>query len=247
MAGLDRSLDDIIQSSGAYGKAPRRQNQQASNRSRPFGGGSRQQQQESRKQSIGDELDANVTFPATSIKVSATGDPKEIAARLTETILANEETPALLTIGNHSINQAVKAMAIARQELLSHGFDLSFQPAFRHSDRTKPLIAFYLAHERTQRNAEHQFDGEEELTVTSHGKITPVAGAIAGKTRDGVQVGLAAIGVDAVTNAVLAVGSARLFLEGDSMDITVRPEFTKVPKNGETYTCLKLHIISEVL
>ncbi len=59
------------------------------------------------------------------------------------------------------------------------------------------------------------------------------------------QVCLTAIGVDAVSNAVLAVGNARLFLEQDGVDIKVVPTFDKVPKNGQTLTAMTLHVIAE--
>eukprot|EP00983_Pelagomonas_calceolata_P088795 1157244-Pelagomonas_calceolata.AAC.6 len=45
-----------------------------------------------------------------------------------------------------SVNQAVKGIAVACAELSTN--DLIFQPAFRHANRTKPLIAFYLSRYR---------------------------------------------------------------------------------------------------
>lgn len=53
------------------------------------------------------------------------------------------------------------------------------------------------------------------------------------------------MGVDAVTNAVLAIGHARLYLEGDGLDIKAQPEFEKVDKEGESRTALRLHVICE--
>lgn len=88
------------------------------------------------------------------------------------------DIPALLTIGNPSVNQAVKGIAAAAQDMKAHG-DLTFQPAFRHQNRTKPLIAFYLAR---QRIVDRIDNGEEvELTSTANQKIVSLAGAIAGK------------------------------------------------------------------
>ena len=136
------------------------------------------------------------------------------------------DPPALLTIGNNSINQAVKGIAVARNDLKAEGIDLAFQPAFRHINRTRPLIAFYLS-----KQPPGKLKGEEmELTVSGHSKIIAVAGAISGKIREQKQVFCTAIGVDAVTTAVLAAGNARLFLEQDQLDIKVQPEFIKIPK-----------------
>jgi stage V sporulation protein SpoVS len=52
-----------------------------------------------------------------------------------------------------------------------------------------------------------------QLTVAGQSKIKPVAGAIAGRIRENKYVVATAVGVDAVTNAVLAAGNARLYLE----------------------------------
>jgi stage V sporulation protein SpoVS len=113
-----------------------------------------------------------------------TQEAKEIAGRLIDGCRAGD-APALLTIGAASVNQAVKAIAIARAELLKEGVSLTFQPAFRHTDRTKPLIAFYVAMQRTGRAGGDAGDDASDvaLTATAQGKVVPLAGAIAGKVR----------------------------------------------------------------
>ena len=69
-------------------------------------------------------------------------------------------------------------IAAAAQDVRHIG-DLTFQPAFRHQNRTKPLIAFYLARARIVNRIDN---GEEvELTATANQKIISLAGAIAGK------------------------------------------------------------------
>ncbi len=115
-------------------------------------------------------------------------EAKEIAQRIVDSCREGDP-PALLTIGGPSINQAVKAIAIARAELSKEGLQLSFQPAFRHTDRTKPLIAFYVAKERTPRQQTTVGD-DVILTVASGSKIVPVAGAIAGKVREQLKISL---------------------------------------------------------
>ncbi len=188
-------------------------------------------------------LDDTAT-PDNAIKVGGNQEAKDIANRVCE-MCRTGDPPALLTIGGQSVNQAVKAIAIARAEMLREGLQLSFQPAFRHTDRTKPLIAFYIAKDRVQRHAPPADD--VTLTVAAHSKIVPVAGAISGKVRENLKISLYAIGVDAVTNAVLAVGNARLFLEQDNFDIRVEPEFEKVEKNGQMMTSMKFSLIAEAL
>ncbi|GFH12582.1 uncharacterized protein HaLaN_08295, partial [Haematococcus lacustris] len=228
--------------------------------------------------------------PANSVKVSATTEVRELANTIGQAVALQLEVPALLTIGHQSINQAIKGIAAAASDLKAT-VDLTFQPAFRHENRTKPLIAFYLAHQRIANRIDV---GEEvELTATKNQKIVSLAGAIAGKASSTHTLQLAphfstlrhhfhslpsqgrpwlpplllaafdcnhltttllgrlgqgaghwrkvrelkrthviALGPEAVTNAVLAIGNARLFLEKDSTDIKVTPEFVKVNRQS---------------
>lgn len=246
---LNASLDELIEAQG-YGKAPRGGGPVGTSGSRvqPYGGrggGGRDAPRQGGVTRISETLDDTAT-PHNAIKVGGSQDAKDIAHRICESCRVGEP-PALLTIGGQSINQAVKAIAIARADLSKEGFQLSFQPAFRHTDRTKPLIAFYVAKERTTRQQQSTHTDDVTLTVASGSKIVPVAGAIAGKIRENLKISLVAIGVDAVTNAVLAVGNARLFLEQDNYDIRVEPEFEKVEKNGQLMTSIKLSLIAEAL
>ncbi|KXZ50373.1 hypothetical protein GPECTOR_16g546 [Gonium pectorale] len=260
---LDHSLDSLIEAQGVGGRAPRAGAGgpgAGGQRMQPYGGGPRGgpvggggaprggggggRAPNANLGKISEELDDSAT-PNNAIKVGGNQDAKEIAARITESCRVGEP-PALLTIGGQSINQAVKAIAIARAELSREGLQLSFQPAFRHTDRTKPLIAFYIAKERAPRQQATLGD-DVVLTVASQSKIVPVAGAISGKVREQLKISLQAIGVDAVTNAVLAVGNARLFLEQDNYDIRVEPEFEKVEKNGQLMTAMRLSLIAEAL
>ncbi|GFH28778.1 uncharacterized protein HaLaN_27325 [Haematococcus lacustris] len=139
--------------------------------------------------------------PANSVKVSATTEVRELANTIGQAVALQLEVPALLTIGHQSINQAIKGIAAAASDLKAT-VDLTFQPAFRHENRTKPLIAFYLAHQRIANRID--------------------AGSLP-QVRELKRTHVIALGPEAVTNAVLAIGNARLFLEKDSTDI--KPAF----------------------
>lgn len=232
-------MDDLIAEDAV------RPSRMKSSRTR-VGSGSRSQPYDANGRSRrNDAKDENIEFAdvSNSIKVGGTTEVRELASMITQSF-HDPEIPCLLTIGNNSINQAVKGIAVARSEITGHDSqDLMFQPAFRHPDKTRPLIAFYLIRQRPAR--EDSRTEEVTLTVSGGGKIHALAGAIAGKVRDGKRVSTIAIGVDAVTNAVLAVGNARLYLEEDNMDIKVMPEFVKVEKNGTTYNALKFRIQPE--
>lgn len=181
-------------------------------------------------------------IPEFSLKVSGKDDCRAIAGKIAEGARLGNP-PALLTIGNSSINQSVKGVAVARQQLGDTNLDLCFQPAFRDADRTRALIAFYVT--LTDRKDAPYASEEVELCVSSQSKSAIVAGAIAARVREQKAVCLTAMGVDAVAICVLAVGNARCYLEQDNLDIRVMPEFEHAEKGGQTVTVMKMHLLAE--
>jgi stage V sporulation protein SpoVS len=176
------------------------------------------------------------------IKVSATSNVKPVAGKIAHSC-RDGEPPAILTIGASCINQAIKAIAVARGYLSNDALDVSFQPAFRDRDRNRPSIALYLS---TQAPFRASAGSEEtELPVSSASQPTVVAGALAARVREGKRVCLTSIGVDAVANAVLAIGNARLYLEADQLDIRATPEFVRVRKNNVELSAVKFNILPE--
>ena len=197
--------------------------------------------------------------PPNSLHVSANTQAKQLAESIMEACNGPDGPPALLCIGNPSINAAVKAIAIACKDGV---WDILFQPAFRVESTIKPLIAFYLsklprAHAAPPPPPDPEggggggepaaavAEGVRELSVASHSKIVAVAGAIAGKVREKVAVLLTAIGIDAVAVAVLAIGNARQFLEKDSVDLRVRCEFRHIQKKDLQLNALAFRILPE--
>lgn len=182
--------------------------------------------------------------PTHSLRVPASEDAREVAKKLTKSCREGDP-PALLTIGNACINQAVKAIAISRRYLKDDSLDLAFQPAFRDESRSRASIAFYISAEPWS-DVNTQLE-VVELSVASTSKPNVVAGAIAGKIRESKQVYLSAIGIDAVANAVLAVGNARLYLEEDNLDIKVQPEFVHIEKYGRQMNGLRFCLVTQEL
>mmetsp|Transcript_15592 Transcript_15592/g.47052 ORF Transcript_15592/g.47052 Transcript_15592/m.47052 type:complete len:155 (-) Transcript_15592:1440-1904(-) len=64
------------------------------------------------------------------IKVSGESSTKKVAGKIAHDARSGEP-PAMLCKGASSLNQAVKAVAVARQYLQEEGSDLTCQPAFR--------------------------------------------------------------------------------------------------------------------
>jgi stage V sporulation protein SpoVS len=175
------------------------------------------------------------------VKVSQTSQVKQVAGKVAHTCREGD-APAMLTIGPGCINQAAKAIAIARGYLAHDGLDLTFQTAFREGaqDPSKPSVALYLAkHPLGFATTPNPL----EMQVSAASQPTVVAGALAARVREGSVPALSAIGVDAVANCVLAVGHARLYLEQDGRDVRARPEFVHVTRgSGEVVNALRFHI-----
>lgn len=180
------------------------------------------------------------------IKVSHASKPKAVAGKIAHSS-RNGDPPATLCIGAASINQAVKSICIARQYLVNDNVDLSFQPAFREPDR-RASVALYVAKGPIAATPITVPPEEAaELTVSGHSKPAVVAGALANRVREGKKPSMVAIGLDAVSNAVLAIGNARLYLEQDGLDVRAVPEFVTVDKVDKKLNAVKFVIKVEQL
>jgi len=78
--------------------------------------------------------------------------------------------------------------------------------------------------------------------VSSSSGAQAVSTALVQRIREGAVPCLTGIGVDAVSNCVLAIGHSRLALEAEGLDIRARPEFISIQKNDTTMNALKFHI-----
>eukprot|EP00656_Telonema_subtile_P000284 TRINITY_DN10144_c0_g1_i3.p1 TRINITY_DN10144_c0_g1~~TRINITY_DN10144_c0_g1_i3.p1 ORF type:complete len:212 (-),score=29.73 TRINITY_DN10144_c0_g1_i3:83-718(-) len=132
------------------------------------------------------------------LKVSAGSDPKSVAGAIAHTVREAGAPPTLLAAGPSSINQAIKAVAIARDYLADDTeIDLIAQPEFAgetdratiHLRRAKPIDGS---------------DSTIELMVKPGSDPYKVAGAIKGRVREGERVSVVAVGPAAVFHAVEA-------------------------------------------
>lgn len=180
------------------------------------------------------------------MKVSAAGDPKTYAGKVAWN--ARNKTPMpLLATGAAAINVATKAVAIARKYLEDDGLELLCQPAFRDRNMGASLALYLTSREG---RIETAVDEANELSVSKLSKPAVVAGAVAGRARDGTAVVVSSIGPEAVCNAMVAVCRARIYLEEDKLDIKCVPTFEQVDKEGgaggaHTMTAVNLHILVE--
>jgi stage V sporulation protein S len=192
----------------------------------------------------GGDLDAIASASAENrvLKVSAGSNPKTVAGSIAYVTRAGE-APALLALGASCINQAVKAVAIARGYVHEDGVDLALQPDFRDEERTS--ISLRLV---KKGNGAYitELPSEAELTVSSRSEPTAVAGAVAAKVREGERCAIVGIGAECVNKAVLAVTFARHFLRDNAVDLKAVPHFVKIERDGgETVSAMKLTILAE--
>eukprot|EP00982_Pelagococcus_subviridis_P012625 31183-Pelagococcus_subviridis.AAC.4 len=187
---------------------------------------------------------ANAPSGERTLKVSSTTPPKKLAGSIALVCDGGcGEAPLLLPLGAACVNQATKAIAIARRDLLRRPAALLDDAA--DDDEWEPtfLSCFPGFRDDSKRAVSMQCDKEAKapwagaadatLTIASGTNPATLAGAIAGKVRQGMKVAARACGADAVSNAVFAVARAREYLADDGIDVYFVPEFDKEIVRGE--------------
>lgn len=173
------------------------------------------------------------------LKVSAQSNPKTVAGSIAHNTRAGA-SPALLATGTPSVNQAIKALAIARG-YLREADRIDFVCSASLRDDERPAVSFGL-HKTALVGAPEP--GAIELRVASTSESHVVAGSIAKKLRAGNRIFLVAIGATSVVQTVKAIVVARRYLERDRIDITFQPEFIKVEAGDGQRSALKLSIFA---
>lgn len=162
-------------------------------------------------------------------KVSAGSNVKKVAGAICHCVRIGGAPPALLCTGPRAINQAVKSIAIARSYFEDEGdetndgsiMDLIVTPEF--TAQTDHCVL------RLRKSRQINMENESvPLTSTATSDPYIVAGAIAGKIRNGERVGISGIGPDAVFHAVESIYVSRKYLKEDEIDIKFSPQFEEV-------------------
>jgi len=261
---MDMSLDQIIQktnesnnngevvdgqaNNSAYGKDSK---EKSNRRKAPYSGprrrGGGQQQQGGNQQGGRQGGYQNREFSSYNytriLKVSAKSNPKNVAGSISHTSRSGD-SPTVMATGAVSMNQAIKAIAIARGYLEDNKLDLTVRPEFRNEERG--ALSFVLIKGPTRRNTQQQED-QQELRVAQSSEPSVVAGSIAKKVRAGERVTVVAIGAGSVSQTVRAITIARRYLEKDAVDITFRPEFIHVEMKDGQRSAIKFTILAQQL
>eukprot|EP00457_Paulinella_chromatophora_P005638 gb/GEZN01005655.1/.p1 GENE.gb/GEZN01005655.1/~~gb/GEZN01005655.1/.p1 ORF type:complete len:285 (+),score=27.26 gb/GEZN01005655.1/:688-1542(+) len=156
----------------------------------------------------------------TELKVSAQSNPKTVAGALS--VASRQGTvPNLLATGMNSLNQAVKAIAIARTYLEEDGFDLFCHPEMRDENLSAVTFAFKKCRLPGARQG-------NDMRVAGDSDVVKVAGAIANQVREDQRVSMLGIGPRSVCQAVLSICLAKKMLQEDNIRISFKPEFVKI-------------------
>eukprot|EP00954_Amorphochlora_amoebiformis_P023045 1357564-Amorphochlora_amoeboformis.AAC.1 len=135
-----------------------------------------------------------------NLKVGGSSNVKSVAGSIAKTT-RESEAPTVLAIGVDAINQAVKAITIARIYLEENNVDLRAQTDFEDLKGFKTTTRLFKA---SQKPRGPKID-KDDLCVKSGSDHFKVAGAIAARVRDGLSVGIYAKGSEAVSTMVKSV------------------------------------------
>jgi len=148
-----------------------------------------------------------------------------------------------MATGPGAINQAVKAIAIAKKYLLDEDqpLDLVVQPRFEQDLREGSNVTFLLKKVMKPIGREPT---EDDLSAKDGTDCFKLAGAIAGRVRDGEEVNVTVKGSVPVLVAVKALALAQDYLAEDSIDIKFAVQFRDLEEMGQTSTFLHFAILS---
>jgi len=227
MSALDQSLDDIIskgqgrrggRAPSAGGKAPGAVRGGRTRGTTPYA--------RSGKRVSGDDHLANtdVRDVAASdnpvLKVKGDSKPNSVAGAICNVVreAAGGKPPAVVATGPAAINQAMKAIAIARKYLMeeaSGATDLVISPQFEEDIRHSSRVCFVLSKQRPSARV----PSEDDLACKDKTDPYKLAGAMAQRIREGEKVACTTKGPVPVLLAVKAIAMANTYLEEDGKEV----------------------------
>merc|ERR1719240_520688 len=158
------------------------------------------------------------------LKVKGDSKPNSVAGAICNVVResAHGEPPAVVATGPAAINQAMKAIAIARKYLLEEdtgAVDILCEPRFEEDIRSSSRVCFVLKRTRPLPRQ----PTEEDLACKDSTDPYKLAGAMAGRIRDGEKVACTTKGPVPVLIAVKSMALAQTYLadEGKEVKFTV--------------------------
>ena len=161
------------------------------------------------------------------LKVSSESKPNSVAGAICNVVResAGNEPPAVMATGPTAINQAMKSVAIARKYLLDEDVpnqvDLLVLPKFEQDVRDGSSMVFKLM--RSEPIAREP--AETDLCCKARTDAFKLAGAIAGRVRDGEEVAITVKGAVPVLISVKAIGLAQDYVKDEGIELRFAVQF----------------------
>mmetsp|Transcript_59299 Transcript_59299/g.98246 ORF Transcript_59299/g.98246 Transcript_59299/m.98246 type:complete len:280 (-) Transcript_59299:435-1274(-) len=161
----------------------------------------------------------------TTLKVSSTTKPNAVAGAICSVARkSNGHTmPSIAATGPAAINQAIKGLAIARKYLLEDDTPIDFiiQPQFEQDVRQGSNVIFEL----TATDGIEREPSEDDLSAKEKTDCFKLAGAVAGRVRNGEEVSITTKGQVPVLVAVKAISLAQSYVREEDLDIKFAIQF----------------------
>ena len=159
------------------------------------------------------------------LKVSSESKPNSVAGAICNIVRESPsgEPPSVMATGPAAINQAVKAIAIARKYLLEESppVDMLVTPRFEQDLREGSNLVLELKRSETIERE----PADNDLSAKERTEAHKLAGAIAGRARDGDEVAVTTKGAVPVLVAVKAVALAQEYLQEEGINVSFAVQF----------------------
>eukprot|EP01001_Neometanema_parovale_P005736 NODE_2147_length_1499_cov_10.616279_g2042_i0.p1 GENE.NODE_2147_length_1499_cov_10.616279_g2042_i0~~NODE_2147_length_1499_cov_10.616279_g2042_i0.p1 ORF type:complete len:471 (-),score=86.96 NODE_2147_length_1499_cov_10.616279_g2042_i0:87-1445(-) len=177
------------------------------------------------------------------LRVAAGSEAKSVAGAIATRL--RDSIPVRLTVmGPNSVNQMVKALALARTRLQDDGMDLAAYAPFTHLPASEGSKDERSAIQVTAKLCKpHPGTATIEYKVGGGTNPKSTAGAISNSAREGTLCGVEALGPDAVSTAVKAIAIARANLEADKIDVVFAPQFRTLELSNGRRSALELLVL----
>merc|ERR1719390_581527 len=225
------ALDDVIKQSSRGsggvvrgGRPPRRSSARSS---APY-----QRSKAPLGEAVGTMSGASVSELAASdnpkLKVSGESKPNSVAGAICNIVREGQKLPSLLATGPAALNQACKAMAIARKYLHEEPDDkggpveIVIKPTFEGDIRQSSNVSYEL--HRAAEIIERE-PSEDDLSAKDKTDCFKLAGAIAGRVREGTPVACTTKGAVPVLVAIKAIALAQDYVQEEGIDLKFAVQF----------------------
>jgi len=182
------------------------------------------------------------------LAVAAASPVKQVAGSIAHTS-RETEPPVLSAVGPASVNQAIKAIAIARSYLEKDGIELKVEASRGDvGSDIKDLIVLNLIKFPLVKEEQEEEEKKDFQNLKSAGKssTSQLAGAVAKNIRELKNVKITAVGQNPVFRAVDSVVYARRYLSNDGYDLEFQPKFTRLEfANGFMTNAMQLTVLAK--